>query len=178
MKRVTYVALLIFLFNSCSYKTIYLKGSYQTKPFETVTTSSLNEVWDKLIDLFAQKGLGIKLIDKSSGLIVAHNSLVPVTRENEKGQLVDPTAWVVSTSIYEPGSRKYYYPTTASVEWNVRIKDLGNNTTSINVNMVNILANTVVTQINPVFVSGTSTSVNTAAVSTGVFEKIIADLIK
>lgn len=178
MKKITLIAFCCITLFSCSYQTIGLKGTYQTTPYETTTNSSFQQVWDKLIDLFAQKGLGIKVIDKSSGLIVAHNAMVPVTYENEKGQLADPNAWIVSPKVWEPGARKWYYVQSAAAEWNVRIKDSGNGTTKINVNLVNIVSSMAVTQLNLVFVGGTTTQVNTKAVSTGVFERMIADLIK
>ncbi len=170
-------SILLILLASCNYKTVPLKNTYQNKPYEITSSANFNTVWDKVIDVFSQKGIGIKLIDRSSGLIVAHNATIPVTHEDSKGNLVNPNAWVVSAKVWEPGANRYYYPETGSVEWNIRIKDLGGST-SINVNITNIVTSTAVTQVNPVFALSNTSIVNTNAVSTGVFEKMISDLIK
>lgn len=177
IKLVTFFSFLIIA-SACTVKTIPLKGKYLSPPYVIESSNNFQNVWDKIIDLFAQKGIGIKLIDKSSGLIVAQNSLVTVTKEDKNGKPIDPEAWLVSSQMYEPGSQKYYYPEKASAEWNIRIKDLGNGKTSINVNLVNIVALTTVTQVNPIFMASTSTTYNTNVVSTGMFEKLLADLIK
>ncbi len=178
MKIIAAVFITITFIASCTPKAIPLKGTYVKEPYQVTTSSSFQTVWDKLIDIFAQKGIGIKIIDKSSGLIVAQNTSVPVTYEDAKGKLVDPSAWIVSSKIYEPGARKYYYPTSASAEWNVIVKDLSNGTTMLNVNITAINASTAVTQVGPIIALPTVSIMNTHAVSTGVFEKLLIDLIK
>lgn len=172
--RVIYLLILI-IFSACEVKTIPLKGNYPKKPLELTAEKPFQQVWDKLIDLFAQKGIGIKIIDKSSGLIVAQNATLPVTHEDGKGRLVNPEAWVVSSQIYDPGARRYFYPETASVEWNVRIKDLQNGSTSINVNITNIVSATAVYTVSPIIAAPNVVMKNTEAVSTGKFEKMIAE---
>ena len=165
------LVLYLSIFVSCSYKTIPLKGEYQTGPYIQSTTTSIDKVWDKLVDLFATKGLSIKVIDKSSGLIVSDKYKLSVTQENKSGKLINPNAYVVSVKLYNPGSRTYLPINTTVGEWNVRIKPDGNGGTIINVNLVNI-------QEVWTDSKGYSKDVVSTAKSTGVFEKIIFDTIK
>ena len=85
----------VSLLTSCASKVIPLKGSYPTTPIEITSTKSFDDVWDNLVDMFAQKGLSIKIIDRSSGLIVSDRSKLSTTIENKKGGLQDPTAFIV-----------------------------------------------------------------------------------
>lgn len=155
MKRVTYALLLLtaIIATSCgTIKTIPLKGNYPTMPTVINSNKHFEEVWDKLIDLFAQKGLSIKVIDRSSGLIVSDRSLLKTTIEDTKGIIEDPTAWVVVPKEHNPisgrdeavsGSSSGVYakkmiPNDVIGDWNVRIKKNTDGTTSINVNIVNV----------------------------------------
>lgn len=178
MKNSSISILLILLF-SCGYKSIPLKGKYDDKPFVITTPSSFSTVWDKTIDLFAQRGIGIKLIDRSSGLIVAQNASAPVTSEDSKGNLINKEAWVVTEKIYDPGPRKYYYSTTANIEWNIRIKELPGGSTSININLINVEIVTSAAKVNLLVPASTSSYVvKSPALSTRVFENMIAEIIK
>lgn len=163
---------------SCAVKPIALKGNYSKEPHTIFSVNSFENVWDKLIDLFAQVGIGIKLIDKSSGLIVANSTTVGVTYEDKNENLADPTAWIVSSKIYEPGAKKYFYPKTASVEWNVRIKKADGGGTNINVNITAINSQTSVTQVGPIVAVPTVSLMSTQSYSTGVFEKKLSDYLK
>lgn len=104
MKKIP-VLLLIFgalFFASCSPKIIPLKNTYDTKPFELTTNSDFETVWGKIIEMFAKNGIGVKIIDKSSGFIVAQNTTAPITTEDKNGKLVNPKAWAVSEKYYGP----------------------------------------------------------------------------
>lgn len=161
----------LFLLATCAYKTIPLKGKYQTEPFTKTTTTPVDKVWDKLVDLFATKGLSIKVIDRSSGLIVSEKYRLTVTQEDSKGKIQDPNAYVVLPKVYNPGSRTILAPNYVLGEWNVRIKNDGNGGTVINVNLVNI---------NNVYVDlkGFTNERPSTGFSTGVFEKLIFETIK
>jgi len=162
--------LLLSLLASCSYKTIPLKGSYLEKPYSIETSTSSDKVWDKLIDLFAQKGLSIKIIDRASGLIISERAAFGYTTEDKNGKLKDPTAFIVVPQMYNPGNRMTI-PVCENLvaEWNVRIKTQGDKTL-INVNVVNVVRN-----VSGVYLANNSCP---QAKSTGVFERIIADAIK
>jgi len=186
MKKLLLLALFPIIY-SCAPKIIPVKGNYATLPMTFNSDKPVAEVWDKLIDLFAQKGLSIKLIDKSSGLIVSDNSGITATWENKSGTLVHPDAYIVVpkrynnnaqrevgvTTIYTTKS-KLKNPDLVKGEWNVRIKSSGSGTI-INVNLVNV---------QYLYYTGVSYSkVPTWSAlpsykTTGQFEKLIADYIK
>jgi hypothetical protein len=139
------------------------------------TSSQFEKVWDKLIDLFAQKGLPIRIIDKSSGLITSDRALLPTTVETKDGKLKDPLAFIVVSQIYDPGTRKYSPISRyadVSGEWNVRVKQTDGQTT-INVNIVNVKY-----QSWDAFHKVNRDVMLTEYQSTGVFEKLIAEAIK
>lgn len=182
--RSTYKYLLVgIVLLGCSDKVIPIKGSYPTPPIQQRTEKSFDEVWDKLVDVFAQKGLSIKIIDRSSGLIVSGAYQLETTIEDKNNNLLNPKAYIVVAKTHETGSGKdvpitgYGFakktgkmiPTDAFGELNVRIKKDGSGSI-INVNLVNVyyesLINKVPTKINLVSYR-----------TTGVFEKELADLI-
>ena len=161
----------VLLLAACSVKTIPLKGKYQSETYYQNTSSSVDKVWDKLVDLFAKRGLSIKVIDRSSGLIVSDKYKLTYTFEDKTGKLLDPTAFVVLPKKIIPGSNTVFSPGYITGEWNVRIKDDGKGGTVINVNLVNI--NDVSTSLR-----GGSTESLSEAISTGVFETYIYNTIK
>lgn len=174
MKQIpTAILLSVFFFlSSCfSLKTFPLQGSYSDGNFEGYSEKSKDVVWDNIIDFFAKSGISIRIIDKSSGLITSGETAIPWTRENSKGELIKKEAWVVIQKVVDSRTRKPvpYYSVTA--EWNVRIKE-SNGKTLINVNLVNPTYLTLeVGGSRSLFKKGSFQS-------TGVFEKMIYDLVK
>lgn len=175
------------ILSSCSYQgmPISLKGTYAKRPIQITSDKDFSTVWDKLIDLFAQKGLPIKIIDRSSGLIVCDRTLLKTTVENKNGELEDNEAWIVVPKVHDPGTNrdvaitgttsgvysKKMIPRDASGEWNVRVKS-ENGTTVINVNIVNV-------KVEDYTSNGYSKNIPVESYqSTGVFEKVIIDAIK
>ncbi|MGN6421651.1 MAG: hypothetical protein ACTHMC_29330 [Pseudobacter sp.] len=148
------------------------------------SSNDFDQVWDKLIDLFAQNGLSIKLIDRSSGLVISDNSAVLATWEDKDDNLVHNNADIVipkyknsSLQAYVPVVGGYYKrsdmknPVRLRGEWNVRVKRDGQGS-SINVNLINVT-----------FISIDSkgiahTQMISDYVSTGHFEKEISNIIK
>jgi len=142
--------LLVIILSSCSAKIYPLTGTYPTTPIVIKSTKSFDQAWDKLVDIFAQKGLSIKIIDKSSGLIISSKSELSATFEDNKGKIVDPAAFVVvPATIYYGGKRgpitgitsgaysKSIITSPAYGDWNVRIKPDGTGSL-INVNINNV----------------------------------------
>ncbi|MDF2193353.1 hypothetical protein [Paraflavitalea sp. CAU 1676] len=99
MKLFTLAALLL-LFSCRTAKVIPLKGNYEKTPVIYTSEKPVNEVWDNLIDLFAQRGLPIKFTDKNSGLIISDNMALTATWEDKNGTLVHPDANIVVRKIY------------------------------------------------------------------------------
>jgi uncharacterized lipoprotein len=164
------------LFISCAMpKPIALKGNYTTDPKVIETDTEFDKVWDKLIDLFSQKGLSIKIIDRSSGLIISERAALPSTTEKNDGTLKDPGAFAVVPKKYDRYAKKFF-PVHEEItgEWNVRIKKAGDKT-SINVNIVNIRGE------SSVYSGGAIRSIEVSCSScrsTGYFERIISEIIK
>lgn len=165
----------LFISSCGSSKLMPLKGKYPDTPYQVKTSKSFEQVWDNLVDLFAQKGLSIKIIDKSSGLITSDKAILTRTIENKDGSLQNPAAFIVVPQIYEPGPMRYValaYDSDIFGEWNVRIKEF-NGETIINVNIVNVQYS----YYDP-STKLTKQAFITTYKSTGVFEKLITDLIK
>jgi hypothetical protein len=168
-------ALVVFL-AGCSVKQFPVKNQYLAGPYQTTSSSSKDETWEKIIDFFSQKGLPIKLIDKSSGLIVSEASNLPVTVEGNQGNLSDPNAWVVVPAVNDKFKKKLIiapYHGNVTGEWNIRIKSTDENKTLINVNLVNLKYKVREPMANyERFIDATT------AKSTGSFEKLVADYVK
>lgn len=161
---------------SCGIKMIPLKGSYPRTPIVYNTASDYETVWSKLIDLFAEVGIGIKIIDKASGLIVTEpvNFADAWTFELKDGSLKNPKAWLVVQKYKNQSDNKYYIPNTILANWNARIKKTAEGT-SVNINITNMKTMQVLT--SP-YGSTTERNVSVDVRTTGVFEKLIYDKIK
>lgn len=137
MKLAAITASIILVFSSClSYKVIPLKGTYSDGNFEALSDKPKDSVWDNIIEFFAKNGISIRIIDRSSGLIISGGTQLTWTYENSKGEPVNKEAWVVIAKIIDLGTKKAVKPYTISGEWNIRIKEQ-NGHTLINVNLVN-----------------------------------------
>jgi len=183
MKQLLFGTLLL-LTGCVSTKVIPIKGTYPETPIIISSTKSFDQAWDKLIDIFAQKGLSIRIIDRSSGLIISNRSELTTTYEDENGIPLDKSAFIVVPSVIQFGKKvpitgtssgayavaKTSYP--AFGDWNVRIKANGTGCT-INVNLTNITYNAY-DLTDKRYKETTLYSYKT----TGVFENLIADMIK
>jgi len=174
MKKLIAAVLFSLIGVSCGFKVTPLKGNYPTTPIIYYSEKSFDKVWDNIIDLFAQKGLSIKIIDRSSGLIVSEKSHLSWSLEKKDGKLFDSTYYVVLERIAPKGSKFFYTPAQVTGEWNVRIKNDGGRT-AINVNLTNIKA----TYGSSYYSGGRIVEpVDIAGRTTGVFEKFIYEAIK
>jgi len=168
------IIIFIILCAACSPQMTPLRGSYEVSPFQVISEKQIDTIWSNIIDLFATKGLSIKVIDKNSGLIVSEKtSLISnYTFEDDRGKLLNTNAWVVINRIQWMGSN--VTPERLTGEWNVRIKPYAGGKTAINVNLTNIEGTRHYAKAdyspeqNFVFEGH----------STGKFEQTIADIIK
>lgn len=184
MKRFIAWMTVLMVMSSCTSKIYPVKNSYATLPFLVKSDKSFDQVWDKLIDLFAQNGLSIKLIDRSSGLIISDYSAILATWEDKDNDLVHDNAYVVipkyknkNLQAYVPIVGTYYKksdlkkPVILRGEWNVRVKKDADGS-SINVNLVNVFH----------FYTDSKGIAHKESmdeyVSTGNFEKAISTIIK
>lgn len=117
---------ILLLFIGCNIKTTPLKGVYQDKTFEFVTSDSKEKVWNRLLDFFTAEGLIIKTIDKTSGLIVTDvtSFLHSYTHEAKDGSLINPTAQVVCSKVRGPVAfAAKSKPDVLTGQWIVRVKE-------------------------------------------------------
>jgi len=133
MKKTILFLLLTFLIISCSVRQL---TSVSTEPVEVKSQLSKDEVWSKLVDIFAKEGYEIKIIDKSSGLITTeeYSFISNYTTENKKGIQKNPNAYIV---VQKKG---WSGPQNVLGKWNVRVKDNTEGGSLINVNIVNLKA--------------------------------------
>lgn len=82
MKSIRAVACMpLILLGGCS--VTYVPPEVSPTPrVGTEVAASFGKTWDAVIDVFSERNIGIKTLDRSSGLVVAETSRVP--RENEK----------------------------------------------------------------------------------------------
>lgn len=153
-----------------------LKGTYQ--PVKTfVINKPIEEVWSKVIDLFAQKGFGIKIIDKTSGLIISERMDFSnnYTYENANGELVNKDAFFVIDDVKPKTNTLFVTPNIiVKSAWNIRIKEEIKGSTTISVNITDIDESHKLQY----YASGQQMKIPIVAYSTGVFEKWVSDQLK
>jgi hypothetical protein len=177
MKKIIYLLLTVAI-SSCAMKEVPLKNKYDEKPFEITTTSDFETVWGKTIEYFAKSGIGVKLLDKATGFIVAQNTAAPITVEDKNGKLENPDAWAVTAKMYDPGSKMYYHSETeVPIEWNIYMKKNTDGGTTININLIKVEASISMYNFGQT-TSNPSRIIKTRALTTGVFERRLADIIK
>ena len=108
-----------------------IRGNYN--PINCLTTSTpYDQVWDNIIDLFAEYNIPIGELSKDSGLITALNIALDesvVSYENEDGIIADDNAWfVVPYAPYVVGAR-------ATCSFNVRVRQLEGDIVRIQINI-------------------------------------------
>ena len=174
MKYLSVIAIII-LASCITVKSYPIRGNYPAQPFEISSTQTFDQAWDKLIDLFAQKGLPIKIIDRSSGLIISDRTALKATNEDKNLLPRDKNSWIVVPYVYSfAKNKKVSMESVPNVygEWNVRIKKMAEGVL-INVNIVNVVTE------EPASYKTPATLVRIPDYkSTGVFENIIATFIK
>lgn len=170
---------ILLLSIGCNFKTTPLKGVYQDKTYNFVTSDSKEKVWNKLLDFFTTEGLVIKTIDKTSGLIVTDitSFLNSYTREAKDGSLIDSNAKVVYSKVR--GQLTFALtnkPDVITGQWIVRVKEQAD-TTIVGIKLANIdgrivlqdsSANRIVPEANYKLI----------VKSTGVFEKAVQAALK
>jgi len=151
-----------------------LKGRYVEEPPIAYSTKSFDEVWDNVVDVVAQLGFPIKLLDRTNGLLVCEETSLSntYTLEDKEGKLINPNAFIV---VPRPGNVQgnsiFQFGITGVA--NVRIR-AEKGRTKINVNLGNIDPESIGTWVKDEdeynFYHGIR--------STGRFEDIIIDLVR
>lgn len=175
MKRIAFqLFFLVTLLSSCGMKIYPSKGEYPKPPIVHYSSKSFSDVWDNIIDLFAQNGIPIAVIDRSSGLIVSTPTILSWSTEDDNGVLQLKGASVVIDRVFFNGRRFLQSPTGVTGRWNIRIKE-SNGRTSVNVNLTDITAFNTITDK---YGSRDVTNKNYNPKTTGNFERRIYNAVK
>lgn len=178
MKNYIFIAVVALIISSCLMTSPIqmnnLQGKYQETPFSVTSEKNKDIIWEKVVDVFAIKGIPISLIDKSSGLIVSNKFKLLATYELMNGLPKDTSAALIFNNVYD--SR---FPDDALLpfggiygDFNVRIKEIEGKT-HINVNIQNIYYEKTFTR------HAGLTDIMYEVKSTGVFEKsFVNELLK
>jgi len=163
MKKLILLFFVSIAFQGCVH-VVPLKGKYQVGSVKAKIDKPFDQVWEKAIDLIAETGLSVRLVDKSSGLIIADAASFfgLITIEDRKGKIISPNAYIVSEHVnpeYE-GDVKVY---DATAVWNMRIKEISVGVSTVSVNLHTIKVNKLSTKLH--------------GESTGTFEKSVLDKI-
>lgn len=172
MKTVTIflVAALSLLLSSCSPKVYSIRGEYNVTKY-TETTSSYDEVWDKVIDFFAINNISISTIEKSSGIISANDVVIGKSNlsvEDKMGVIENRNAWFVM-----PYSSKNTKPVSVQCSLNVRVSEMKDGKVSIAINIGNIMGKVITSNLAGLMIYPSSNFQ-----STGVFERTLLDMFK
>ena len=131
--------LLATLLTSCSPKVYIVRGQYDVS--NSVTTSiPYDQVWNNIIDFFAENSIPIGTLSKDSGLITASNISFEddiVSFEDENGFLVNKDAWFVVPYYSAPGAKLVGARATCS--FNVRVRQIEDNQVKIQINLSNMV---------------------------------------
>ena len=165
--------LLFIVFASCFPKVTPVKQTYVDPPFEATSTLTKDLAYNKIIALLSQKSIPIRVKDKSNGSIVSARFVLPTTIEDRSGKLLNKTAWIVVPSVYNAYTKKLTAQHAGKIlgEWNITLKETPKGTI-VQVSLLNLK-----NQFEA-YKMGTQEVAASFAKSTGVFEKLIADVVK
>jgi hypothetical protein len=127
MKFIILLSTITFLLSGCGFRTIPLANNYADKPYE-FGISSIDDAWKKVVEYLVEKGIAIKVIDKSSGLLTTESTsfLNSFTWENKDGSLMNPGAYVVCNKVRGPlQMTSSLKPTVLNGQWVFLFKQEG-----------------------------------------------------
>lgn len=138
-KKVSYLFFLSICFlitlTSCGTTRQTIQGNYVVKN-KITTNTPYDKVWEHIIDFFAENSIPIGVISKESGLITANGVSFDenqVSFEDKNGEINNQYAWfVLPYSKNVVGGR-------ATCSFNVRVKANDDKTTTIYVNLSNLI---------------------------------------
>lgn len=154
---------------SCMPKMYPLRGQYKVE--NTIeTTSSYEDVWNKVINFFASNNIAISTIDKSSGIVAANDVVfwkTCLTMEDKRGVIENPQAWFVMP--YEKNTK----PVSVQCSLNVHVIDTNDGRVSITINIGNIRGKEITSNF-----TGLAIYPSYNFSSTGKFEKTLLDIFR
>ncbi|MDE6069610.1 MAG: hypothetical protein K2F92_01850 [Alistipes sp.] len=175
--KLLYVALTltaICCLSSCSQKVYRLRGNYDVVT-SIETNSSFEDVWNRVIDFFAENNIPIATLEKASGIVVANSVNIPESRisiEDEQGRILDRNAWFVFP--YE----KKFVRGKVQCSFNIRVRKQENGKSYISVNLGGISGYKSISVFNPVNLTTNIIEQAAPCYSTGKFEEDLLNLFK
>ncbi|MBV4360394.1 hypothetical protein [Pinibacter aurantiacus] len=127
----------LVIIGACSSNIVLLKGKYSETPVEITSTKQVDSIWSTITQLFNEKGLTIKKLEKEKGLIVStkSSSFIPAyTFEDNDGKLIEPQAWIVVRQTFING--KKWVPHNVFCQWNIQVTEVGKGLATIKVDPV------------------------------------------
>lgn len=139
------------------------------------TDKTFEQAWSNIIDYISARGVPIKNIDKTSGIIITdeYSLIDSYTYEDKNGNLKNPNAYVVLQRI-KGGFGNTVNPEFVHGNYNIRVKPQ-NGGTSVTVNLVNLKG--AVTKGKNMY-GGGGHLIYYKIKSTNVFEKLLAENLK
>lgn len=139
MKRIIYysfLSVIFFLNSSCITTQVTPHEPFLFKNPNSnslIIDRSLDDVWNSVVDFFAGNNLNIKIIDKSSGLIISERSYFP--SEYVTSNIPKETSYmaVQFNKIFKADGTGM----RCSAEWNVRVTKIDDNKTLVVINIGN-----------------------------------------
>ena len=171
MRKLFTLILVAAILQSCSpiFKIIPLKGKYD-KSNTFYFEKSQDEVWNGLMKVMVQKGLSIKSFERASGVLFGDDTYsMTKTYEDDKGQLMQNDAYIVTEKEFDGNTT--HIPYAVNAKWNILVYQQ-NGKTALYINLFDIFSSS---SFSP---NGITNLGYYKAVSTGNFEKMIADSIK
>ncbi|WP_149240313.1 hypothetical protein [Dyadobacter sp. 32] len=164
MKKILLFTIVTIVFTSCvSTGVVPIKGKYPDGPLRMKLDVPADTVWDRVIDLIADIGLNVRIVDKASGLVVSDpvSFTDKYSTEDRQGAVTDKGASIVTTRLNDENFKMVMKSVTAS--WNLRVKEVSPGKSTVSVLLYNIDAKGVVDDYRH------------KGKSTGVFEKWVLD---
>lgn len=164
MKKLILLLVVVSCLQSCiTIGTIGIKGKYQEGPVKMEVNNSYDETWNKVIDFISDIGLNVKMVDKSSGLVISDPTSFSgkTSVEDKSGKILNSDAYIVTSRTNDPNVSNPIR--LASASYNLRVKETSSGKSVVSVLLYNIT------------VTGTVDTYPHKGKSTGNFEKWILD---
>lgn len=161
----------VLMLTSCGARFVPKTFNYPAKNTSQPIHLSYDKVWSGVVDFFAENNIPISTIEKSSGLIISSPTQFPASYWiTDEQRLYNPEAYIAVQELSDvkldgTGMR-------ATAGWNVRVRQVSEEYTEIQVNIATPLVQILL--LNPNTFKNEWHNTICEARSTGVFEKHLA----
>lgn len=165
----------VLMLTSCGVRYVPQTFNYPIKNTTQTLNLPFDKVWSGVVDYFAQNNIPIKTIEKASGIIISTQMQFPASYWITKDQrLYDPSAYIAVQELSDvkldgTGMR-------ASASWNVRVRQVSDNQTELQVNIATPIVEILLYNIKTYQYEWMTTICQ--ARSTGEFDRHLAEYIQ